>query len=80
MQSKHWHQASGHSSLVLISADIVRRQWCRTFRHLKDREALVRADLAPHFETSTRKFRYYLPDAFGLRSGDLTGGADDVCI
>jgi hypothetical protein len=80
MQSKRWHLTSGHSSLVLISADIVRRQWRRTFRHLKDREALAHADLTPRFKTSTRKFRYYFADAFGFRGCDLTGRADDVRI
>jgi hypothetical protein len=80
MQSKHWYPASGRSHFVLIPADIVRRKRCRTFRNLKDRETLARADLTPRFKTSTRELRYHFANAFGLRSGDLAGRAYDVRI
>src|SRR5271154_4493907 len=80
MQSTHWYPASGRSHFVLIAADIVRRQWCRTFRNLKDREAVARADLTSCFKTSTRKLRYHFANAFGFRGGNLAGGAHDVRI
>src|SRR5450631_264561 len=80
MQSTHWYRASGRSLFVLIPADIVRRKWCRTFRNLKDREALARTNLPPCFKTSTRKLRYHFANAFGFRSGDLSGSAHDVRI
>src|SRR5271155_173865 len=80
MQSADWDPASGRSHVVLIPADIVRRKRCRTFRDLKDREALARADLTPRFKTATRELRYHFANAFGFRGGDLAGRAHDVRI
>src|SRR5258707_15089681 len=79
-RSAHWYPASARSHFVLILADIVRRKWCRTFRNLKDREALARADLTPRFKTATRELRYHFANAFGFRGGDLAGRAHDVRI